>query len=83
MNETNEKIEEKFQKQQKKKHNEYHVTNENFDYYNIKKNFHEKKVFVNLTFEIIKNLFSRCRRCRKIFSFNNSFYRYLRNKCSI
>ena len=60
------------------------MTNENLDYYNIEKNFHEKnEVFVNFTFEIIKVSRFRCRRCRKTFSFNNSFHRHLRSECSI
>ena len=60
------------------------MTNENFDYYNIEKNFHEKnEVFVNFIFEVIKVSCSRCRRCRKTFSFNNNFHRHLRDECSI
>ena len=60
------------------------MTNENFDYYNIEKNFHEKnETFVNFIFEVIKVSRSRCRRCRKTFLFNNSFHRHLRDECSI
>ena len=84
MNEIDEKFDEVFQKQQKKKRAKYHVTNENLDYYNIKKNFHEKnEVFVNFTFKVIKISRFRCRRCRKIFSFNNNFHRHFRDECSI
>ena len=84
MNEVDEKFDEIFQKQQKKKQAKYHVTNENFDYYNIEKNFHEKnEAFVNFIFEIIKVSRFRCRRCRKTFSFNNSFHRHFRSECSI
>ena len=60
------------------------MTNENLDYYNIEKTFYEKnETFVNFTFEVIKISRFRCRRCRKIFSFNNSFYRHFRDEYSI
>ena len=84
VNEIDEKFDEIFQKQQKKKQTKYHVTNENLDYYNIEKNFHEKnEIFVNFTFEVVKISRFRCRRCRKTFSFNNNFHRHLRDECSI
>ena len=63
MNKTNKKFTKKFQK---KKHNEYYATNNNFDYYNVKKKFqNENEIFVN--FITTKKLLSRCQRCRKSF----------------
>ena len=83
MDEADEEVEEGFQEQQEEEHGEYHVADENLDYYNTEEGFHEEEASVNLTFEIAKDSFPRCRRCRKTFPFNNSLHRHLRNECSV
>ena len=51
-------------------------------YYNIQKNNYndnEKNIFVN--FIVVNKFLSRCRRCRKTFSFNNDLHRHIRIDC--
>ena len=65
----------------KQKHEEYYVTNENLKYYNIE---NENEIFVNFILSsMTKSSLSRCRRCRKTFTFNNTLHAHLRVECEI
>lgn len=56
---------------------DYYVARDDLNYYNSKKNF--KNVFEFLTHIItFLNFIYQCRRCRKIFDFNNLLHTYLK-----
>ena len=61
-----------------KKQNEYYVVNDDLNYYNFNV---KKKTFVNFTLVVIDISFSRCRRCKNIFQFNNDLHIHLRVDC--
>ena len=55
------------------------MTNENLNYYESKN--HDEIVVNFITSIVIKT--SRCRYCRKTFSFNNNFHRHIRFNCLV
>ena len=69
--------------QQNEKHDDYHAKNENLNYYDQKYYFDDEMLINFISFVVVNAFQSRCRRCRKIFSFNNVLHRHLREKCSI
>ena len=77
------KLIEKFFFQQNEKHDDYHAKNENLNYYDQKYYFDDEMLINFISFVVINAFQSRCRRCRKTFSFNNVLHRHLREKCSI
>ena len=62
---------------------DYHVENENFEYYDQNNYSKKNEMFVNFTSSIvIKISKSHCRRCKKIFSFNNELHYHFRADCN-
>ena len=80
--EKDENDEKKFAKNfhNKKKHEKYYLKNDNLNYYNSNQ---KNEIFVNFItlMTIIKSSLFHCRRCKKIFSFNNKLHRYFRVDC--
>ena len=65
-----------FHNENTKNQNQYHVTNDNLNYY--ESNDHDK-IVVNFTiFIVIKTSISYCRYYQKTFSINNNFHRHIR-----
>ena len=64
-----------------KKHENYYIENDNLNYYNLNQ---KNEIFVNFiaSIIIIKSSLSHCRRCKKIFTFNNELHRHFRIDCS-
>ena len=62
---------------------DYHVENENLEYYDQNNYSKKNEMSVNFTSSIvIKASKSHCRRCKKIFSFNNELHHHLRVDCN-
>ena len=79
-----EKDEKQFEKffSQSKKH-EYHVENENLNYYDQNNYSKKNEMSINfISFVLIKVFQSRCRHCKKIFTFNNVLHDHLRVDCN-
>ena len=66
----------------KKEHENYYIENDNLNYYNSNQ---KNEIFVNFiaSIVVIKSSLSHCRRCRKIFTFNNELHRHFRADCSL
>ena len=64
------------------KHENYYTENDNLNYYNSNQ---KNEIFVNFiaSIVVIKSSLSHCRRCKKIFTFNNELHRHLRADCSL
>ena len=62
---------------------DYHVENENLEYYD-QNNYSEKnEMSVNFTSSIVTRVSkSQCRRCKKTFSFNNELHHHFRANCN-
>jgi hypothetical protein len=63
------------------KHENYYIENDNLNYYNSNQ---KNKIFVNFIASIImiKSSLFHCRRCKKIFTFNNELHRHFRIDCN-
>ena len=66
----------------KEKHENYYTENDNLNYYNSNQ---KNEIFVNFIASIVvtKSSLSHCRRCKKIFTFNNELHRHFRADCSL
>ena len=62
---------------------DYHVENENLEYYDQNNYSKKNEMFVNFTSLVVTKISkSHCRRCKKIFSFNNELHHHLRVDCN-
>ena len=62
---------------------DYHVENENFEYYDQNNYSKKNEMSVNFTFSVVIRISkSQCRRCKKIFSFNNELHHHFRADCN-
>ena len=77
------KLTEKIFFQQNEKHDDYHAKNENINYYDQNYYSNDEMSINFISFVVITTFQSRCRRCRKTFSFNNALHKHLREKCLI
>ena len=66
----------------KRKHENYYIENDNLNYYNSNQ---KNEILVNFiaSIVVIKSSLSHCRRCKKIFTFNNELHRHLRVDCNL
>ena len=63
---------------------DYHVENENLEYYDQNNYSKKNEMFVNFTSSIVIKVSKfHCRRCKKIFSFNNELHHHLRVDCNV
>ena len=64
------------------KHENYYIENENLNYYNSNQ---KNEIFVNFiaSIVVIKSSLFHCRRCKKIFTFNNELHRHFRVDCNL
>ena len=74
-------LEKNFHEKQNQKQKNYHVDDENLTYYESNNQNDEQTVnFISFVFATTSK--SRCRHCKKSFSFNNNLYQHLRVNCS-
>ena len=62
---------------------DYHAENENLEYYDQNNYSKKNEMSVNFTFSVVIRISkSQCRRCKKIFSFNNELHHHFRVDCN-